>query len=198
MSTNVDYPLHQVRAVFDDDTITVYQAYCPEIAIPAIAANRFVPPFGLHRMSWIKPSFLWMMYRSGWATKPGQEHVLAITMTRKGFEEALSLAVLSHFDENHYDSQQSWKALLKDSPVRIQWDPERTITGAPLPYRSLQIGLSGHILANYVDEWTVQIEDITDFIQTLHPKVESDPSLLPQEHPYPLPQVISARIGANG
>jgi hypothetical protein len=37
-------------------------------------------------MTWIKPSFLWMMYRCGWATKPGQERVLAIQITREGFE----------------------------------------------------------------------------------------------------------------
>jgi hypothetical protein len=26
--------------------------------------------------TWVKPSFLWMMYRSGWATTPGQERIL--------------------------------------------------------------------------------------------------------------------------
>jgi hypothetical protein len=49
-------------------------------------------------LTWIKPSFLWMMYRSGWATKPGQEHVLAVEITRTGFEWALDHASLSHFD----------------------------------------------------------------------------------------------------
>ncbi|WP_422570328.1 DUF4291 family protein, partial [Erwinia billingiae] len=29
-------------------------------------------------MTWIKPSFLWMMYRSGWGMKdPGQKRILA-------------------------------------------------------------------------------------------------------------------------
>src|SRR5215831_13463338 len=74
---------------YDDRTITVYQAYSPAIAAPAVAAGRFVPPFSRDRMTWIKPSFLWMMYRSGWATKVGQERVLAITIDREGFEWAL-------------------------------------------------------------------------------------------------------------
>jgi hypothetical protein len=67
-----------VRAVFDARTITVYQAYSSAIAEPAIAAGRFVPPFKLDRMTWIKPSFLWKMYLSGWATKPGQERVVLV------------------------------------------------------------------------------------------------------------------------
>jgi len=71
-----------VRAGFTTETITVYQAYPAEIALPAVAAGRFVPPFKRDRMTWIKPSFRWMMYRCGWGTKPGQEHVLAVEITR--------------------------------------------------------------------------------------------------------------------
>ncbi len=63
-------PFRQVRAVFDDREITVYQAYSPRIAGPAVAAGTFVAPFSFTRMTWIKPSFLWMMYRCGWAAKP--------------------------------------------------------------------------------------------------------------------------------
>ena len=40
-------------------------------------------------MTWIKPSFLWMMYRCGWGLKEGQETVLAVEITREGFEWAL-------------------------------------------------------------------------------------------------------------
>jgi Domain of unknown function (DUF4291) len=38
------------------------------------------------RMTWIKPSFNWMTYRSGYATKPGQEVVLGIDIAREGFD----------------------------------------------------------------------------------------------------------------
>jgi len=58
-------PGRQIRALFSARTVTVYQAYAPEIADPALVAGTFVPPFRLGRMTWIKPSFLWMMYRSG-------------------------------------------------------------------------------------------------------------------------------------
>jgi hypothetical protein len=86
----VTVPARQIRARFTAETITVYQAYPPEIALPALDAGRFVAPFERDRMTWIKPSFLWMMYRCGWASKPGQEHVLAVEITRAGFEWALA------------------------------------------------------------------------------------------------------------
>src|SRR5260221_3790890 len=88
-------PEYEIRADYDERTVVVYQAYRPEVALPAVRHNRFVQPFALTRMTWIKPSFLWMMERSNWARKPGQEHVLAIRITRAGWEEALADAILS-------------------------------------------------------------------------------------------------------
>ncbi|WP_222719781.1 DUF4291 family protein [Actinokineospora xionganensis] len=76
--------MRQIRAKSVADTITVYQAYSPAIADAALAAGTVVPPFKRERMTWIKPSFLRMMYRCGWATKPDQERVLAIRMGRAG------------------------------------------------------------------------------------------------------------------
>jgi hypothetical protein len=51
---------------------------CPEIAKAALESGTFVPPFSMGRMTWIKPSFNWMIYRCGFARKAGQEVVLGI------------------------------------------------------------------------------------------------------------------------
>jgi hypothetical protein len=118
----------EIRARFNASTVRVYQAYPARIAEPALAAGRFVAPFKLSRMTWIKPSFNWMMYRSGYATKPDQEFVLGIDILREGFEWALERAVLSTFHPGAHLSPGNWKNLLHESPVRIQWDPERDWT----------------------------------------------------------------------
>jgi len=186
-------PFRQVRADFDDDTVVVYQAFSPAIADPAVRAGRFVPPFGMSRMTWIKPSFLWMMYRCGWATKPGQERVLAVRITRAGFEAALADAALSAFEPGTYPDIDAWRAALRDRPVRVQWDPERTPDGSPLAWRSLQVGLSGDMVTRYVNEWTVAIKDITP---TLTSRRNGDMPL-PVERAYPLPDEIARRIGAS-
>lgn len=109
MDSPVMAPARQVRAQLDAESIVVYQAYGDAIADAAPAAGTFVPPFSMDRMSWIKPSFLWMMYRCGWATKPGQERVLAIRMSRAGFEDALSESCLSHFDPTGHADEASWR-----------------------------------------------------------------------------------------
>src|SRR5262249_33063978 len=154
---------------------------------PAVAAGRFVPPFKRERMTWIKPSFLWMMYRCGWAAKAGQGRVLAIDITREGFEWALTRSCPSH--PGHGADRAEWAARLRRVPVRIQWDPERDPHHNALPYRSIQIGLSGEAVDRYLDEWTVAITDITALVRAAHAVVKDggDPApLLPVERPYPI------------
>jgi hypothetical protein len=51
----VGIPYLEVRADHDASTVVVYQAYRSEIAGAAVAAQKFVPPFSLGRMTWIKP-----------------------------------------------------------------------------------------------------------------------------------------------
>ncbi len=65
-----------ILAQFDDETIIVYQAYRPAIGNFAAERGYFGGGFKYTRMSWIKPNFLWMMYRSDWGRSEGQEVIL--------------------------------------------------------------------------------------------------------------------------
>ena len=202
MIVDMAVAMRQVRAVFTAETITVYQAYSPQIALPALRYGRFVAPFRRDRMTWIKPSFLWMMYRCGWATKPGQEHVLAVEISRTGFEQALTQACLSHYVPEVHPDRRTWTHQVKTSPVRVQWDPERSIHLGALPHRSLQVGLRGPAVDQYVDEWTTRITDVTDTAHTIHDLLRDGDcvgaqALLPVERPYPLPEPVAVRIGAS-
>jgi hypothetical protein len=193
----------QVRASFTDRDITVYQAYSPQIAEAAIAAGTFVAPFKRDRMTWIKPSFLWMMHRSGWTAKPGQERVLAVQITRDGFEWALAHAALSHYEPGTYHSQQQWAERKQANPVRVQWDPDRSLTLAPLSHRAIQIGLSGEAVTRYLSQWITSITDITPLAQSIHRHLSAGDldaarAELPAEHVYPLPAPIRSMIGATG
>jgi hypothetical protein len=180
-------PYLEVRADHDPTTIVVYQAYRPEIAEAAVAAQRFVPPFSLGRMTWIKPSFLWMMERCGWGTKAGQEQVLAVRITRAGWEEALAAARLSSEDTSAAD-------------VVVQWDPERDVRGGKLGHRAIQVGLGRGIVRRYVDEWTTEIRDLTKLVAKMRRLREERAwdrvtALLPPERPYPLPPPVRRRLG---
>ena len=181
----------EIRAVYTGDTIRVYQAYSPVIAEEAVAGGRFGPHFSLKRMTWIKPSFLWMMYRCGWAQKPGQERVLAIDLRRDAFDEVVRRAVPSSYRPELGISREAWQQAVARSDIRCQWDPERDIQGNPLPFRSIQLGLRGAAVRSYVDEWIVQLSDITAYVEQLRLQKEAGApvdSLLPQERSYPMPE----------
>ena len=176
-----------IYAVFDDKTIRVYQAYNDEIADEALKLGRFGSKFSLTRMTWIKPSFLWMMYRSGWASKQGQERILAIDLKREGFDEIVKNAVLSSFREVSDLSKEEWKEKLENSEVRCQWDPDRDSYGNPIGRRAIQLGIKGETVKKYVNEWIVNITDITDKVIEMREKIENGSfldNLLPNEKKY--------------
>lgn len=188
-----------IRAKQTPNTITVYQAYSPEIAEPAIRAQTFVPPFSRERMTWIKPSFLWMAYRSGWARKSRQERVLAIEITREGFEWALRHSCLSHYTPDEETSPEEFRKKLRGSPVRVQWDPERDISMRSLNYRSIQIGLSGEAVAKYIDEWIVSVTDVTATMRHIDGylkigDIQAAKGCLPEETRFVLPEDLQEHL----
>lgn len=65
-----------------------------------------------------------MMYRSGWATKPGQEVTLAIELRVRFFEEILRAVVPAKHDPELYGTREAWQAAVQKSSVRLQWDPD--------------------------------------------------------------------------
>jgi hypothetical protein len=99
-----------ILAQFDDDSVIVYQAYRTSIGNFAATNGYFGGEFSLNRMSWIKPNFLWMMYRCGWASKEGQEVVLAVRLKRSAFDEILRLAVHSSFVPEVYENELAWRS----------------------------------------------------------------------------------------
>ncbi|MEV8390721.1 MULTISPECIES: DUF4291 domain-containing protein [unclassified Streptomyces] len=195
----MEEPQRRIRAAYAESTITVYQAYSPEIGLPAVSEGRFPAAWKRDRMTWIKPSFLWMMYRCGWGTKAGQETVLAVEMSREGFEWALRHACLSSYVRGVHPDRVTWQRQLKRAPARIQWDPERDLRLRALPHRSLQLGLADVAARRYADEWTVAIRDVTPLACEIHALVragdlDSAARLLPQEHPYPAEDELLAHL----
>ena len=49
--------VQEIRAKYDQNTISIYQAYNKKIADVAVKNQKFVAPFSFNRMTWIKPSF---------------------------------------------------------------------------------------------------------------------------------------------
>lgn len=137
------------------DTITLYQAYNPEIASYFATHGHLkdCSKFSWTRMTWVKPGFSWMMFRSGWATKHNQERIVAIHVKTSLF--------------NHW--------VTTESPnIRIQWDPDHW----PVPpdyrkrqHRVIQIGIRNEELHNLAGGAAVAVEDITEYVHEQHQKL---------------------------
>ncbi len=170
-----------IRAVYTGETIRVYQAYNDAIADAALKAGRFVDPWKPRRTTWIKPSSIWMGYRSGWGTKDAnQARILAIDMPLSAFEWILG------------------EAKGKGSDVVIQWDPERDLGGEGGKQsfthkidgvRSLQIGLKTAASARYTAEFCSKITDVTPLFAKIgallrEGKVDEAKRLVPAERLY--------------
>ncbi|MGD1840769.1 MAG: DUF4291 domain-containing protein [Thermonemataceae bacterium] len=190
----------EIRAAYDNKTITVYQAYNKNIALPAIKNNKFEKPFSFNRMTWIKPSYLWLMERSNWANKSNQEFILGIKIKREGWEKALSLGILTHPDKDVYASASVWEEKFNEAKVHIQWDPERTLRGGKLEVRSIQVGISRFLIEEYNNEWIEEIVDMTPLTKKINQlrkdgKHKEAKRLLPNEKVYPVSDEVEKRIG---
>lgn len=203
MTTQVPY--HQIRAQYDADTITVYQAYKTSIATAAVKDQKLnaSPDFKPGRMTWVKPSWSWMMYRAGYSYKDaGQARILALKMKHEHFIELLEKGVLS----KHAAAQRANEGgkREKTSDVRIQWDPERTPKLGVLPYRSIQIGIPGALSGKWADEWIAEIEDVTDKARELKKTIDERPDitveelvelgLVPEERPFEVPESVRFKL----
>ncbi len=191
--------VYEIRANYDRDTIVIYQAYSDAIADVALELQRFASPFSFHRMTWIKPSFLWMMHRSNWGQKANQQRTLAVHLSRAGWEKALSLGTLTHPETSVFPIASVWEAEFANSLVHIQWDSERSLRGADLNHFSIQVGIGRQMIQEYVDQWIVKIEDLTSTVSKIRDLLKSGDEKnakrhLPSERVYPIEPRIGSRI----
>lgn len=186
------------------DTVIVYQAFNPRIATYAVDHQHFGGPhYSYNRMTWIKPNFLWMMYRCGWAAKENQKRVLAIEIAKSHFDEILAQAVHSSFKSDLYPTREAWQEAVKGSDVRLQWDPDHNPYGAKLERRAIQLGMRGKVQEQFGKDWIISIEDITDFVMEQGKKVAArqlDQLMVIAEEIYmPKAEVVDLqRLGLQG
>ena len=178
-----------IMAQYDDQSIIVYQAYSPAIGHFAARHHYFGGDFSYSRMSWIKPNFLWMMYRSGWGTKPNQEVTLAIRLKRAYFDALLHEAVASSYSRTEFATREEWQRAVTNSDVRLQWDPDHNPSGEREERRAMQLGLRGQVLQGFKGEAIISIEDISSLVaeQQVNAMKEKQANLMtPLETVYPV------------
>lgn len=188
-----------ILAHYDDDTVIVYQAYNSTISRYTVEHGTFGGGFSYSRMSWVKPNFLWMMYRSGWGAKENQEVTLALRLRRSFFEVLLAEAVPSSWDRGCFATKQEWAQAVETSSVRLQWDPDHSPSGAALERRAIQLGLRGQVLEAFGKRELVEVMDLSEFVREQHTRLSSDgvPAIvMPRERIYrPADPDVAVRLG---
>ena len=199
----------QIRAEYDDKTITVYQAYNDAIADAAVAKQRLdaSPLFSRTRMTWVKASWSWMLYRAGYSYKDAnQSRILALRMKHEHFLELLSHAhvnepsVRAGGGNGTEPTAEHKKRQPKTSGLQVQWDPERTPKLGRLEYRSIQIGIRGDVNRRWIDEWIESIEDVTERARELKRAIDAGASdeeikaLCPEEQVYEVPDDLKVLL----
>lgn len=190
-----------IHAAYDDEGVWVYQAFAPRIVQKALEKGTFGEGFKIERMTWIKPSFGWMLYRCGYASKPDQEAVLKIKLSHEGFRAILSRAVPSAFEAALFADQAAWQQAVKTSDVRYQWDPDRTLHLGLMERRAIQLGLSGETVRQYVNDWILSLEEVTELAQTIGERVKNkrtDLPPVPEERVYPVDDTLRQRLMMGG
>ena len=177
------------RGEWDEEGVFVYQAFNEQIANWALQHQGFGGPhFNPVRMTWVKPSFAWVLYRSGYSFKHNQTRILKVKLSHGALAELLG----------HCQCRTGGGG----SKGRVQWDPERDLMSgdgkAPtemLRYRAIQIGLKGSLSELYVRS-VLSIQDVTELARKVHAAHVAKDSKqamalllpeLPLERPY-LPQ----------
>jgi hypothetical protein len=111
-----------------------------------------------------------------------QSRILAIKVSHEGFKTLLSLSKLDGGRANPLGL------------VRVQWDPERSPRIGKLDYRSIQMGIPNSLIEKWIDEWIIEIEDVTERARELKKTLDEDKDiareklvergLLPEERVY--------------
>lgn len=187
-----------ILAQFDAETVVVYQAYSAAIGRFTAQHGTFGGGFSYSRMSWVKPNFLWMMYRSGWGTKEHQEVTLGLRVRRAFFDSLLAAAVPSSWDREEFATEEDWSQAVGRSSVRVQWDPDHHPSGARQERRAIQLGLRGEVLEAFGKRELVEVIDLSEFVAEQRARLSSGGEsaiVTPRERVYrPADPAVAARL----
>lgn len=151
-------PPQTFLAEYDDEGVYFYQAFKDSIADYAINNQKLGgPDFKQDRMTWIKPNFAWVLYRSGYGRKSNQERILKIKISHENVAKLLKFCICTHGSGG--------------GNGRVQWDPSRDLylseKGGKEPRkvanaakRMIQIGLKAEAKDQYINS-IMSITDVT-------------------------------------
>ncbi len=189
-----------IYADFDEEGIYVYQAFKPKIVKVAVELGTFGKGFGLDRITWIKPSFCWLLRRSNYGTKNRMQAIAKIKLSHQAFREILNQSVETHWNKDVFLEEDDWSKKLHNSDVIHQWDPERDLVGKRLDRQAIQIGIRGAVIKKYVSDYIIGVEDVSDLAHEIGRITKSRGTNFPQipmEKEYVISESLFEKLGCE-
>ncbi|MEN7551725.1 DUF4291 family protein [Rapidithrix thailandica] len=187
-----------IYADYDEEGVYVYQAFKPQTVQTAVALGTFGKGFGLDRISWIKPSFGWVLRRTKYGTKNRMQGIAKIKLSHQAFHEIISQSIESHWNQNVFASEDVWRNRLNSSDVIHQWDPERDLIGRRLERQAIQIGIRGEVIKKYVSDYIIGVEDVSSLAHEIS-RIKKGGATnfpgVPEEKEYPISEELFFRLG---
>lgn len=148
-----------LRATFDDHQVIVWQAHRAEIAAHAVATGRLGGPgWRLDRVSRFRLSLPSVLARSEWGQRPGREHILAVALSRAGFDALMNQAVLAAFETPIYPTRMAWALATRYANVTVDWHPDVDYSGREQAWQIARISVRDRALRTFTDS-VVGVED---------------------------------------
>ena len=106
------------------------------------------------------------------------------------------------FESGVHSNQDRWREDFEASEVHVQWDPERTIHSKKLEHRTIQVGISRHVIEEFTNDWILKIEDVTPLMKKIRSlylagNTRRAKDQLPVERDYPVSEAVRTRLGID-
>jgi len=164
---------HQFVGEWDDEGVYFYQAFNDAIADWAVEHQTFGgPQFNPDRMTWIKPSFAWMLYRAGYGLKDkNQNRVLKVKLSHEAAATILAACFLSYGQgPRQGNGRVQWdpaRSLWHGSAAKQKLNMENTVEPWREDQRAIQIGMKGELSRFYVRS-ALSIQDVSALAREIH------------------------------
>lgn len=184
-------------ATWDETSVVVWQAHRPEVADELLARGR---PGGTSwrtdRVTRMRTSLPSLLGRCDWCRRPGRERLLALRLSRDGFDAMLRQAVHGEFEPANYATRGAWQLATRYGAVTLTWHPDRDALGRELPRQAPRIAVRDDALRRLTTDWVLALEDWTPWVQRA--RAAGDPELpLPVLRPYPAPEALVDRLAGR-
>lgn len=118
-------------------------------------------------------------------------------MKKEAFKNYLENAVYSSYNKKLGISREEWQDQIKESSVRLQWDPDHDPFGNKLERRAIQIGLRNEFTRSFAKDDIILIENISDFVKEQYQFVlndDLDNLIVPEEKPLLFDEVLNKKL----